>query len=212
MTSRKRVARRRPSHWIVAAAVCLVALAAPAVAQAGPLVASAPNCDDQQLSRPFLPWLDVAKYTLNSGGDFENGASGWSLNGASVAEGNESFDVGGAADSRSLNVPSGSSATSSTICVGLDHPDIRFFARNTGSLLGTLKVEVLFEDASGDVHNLLIGTAVGGSRWQPTLPMPVVANLLPLLPGDMTPVQFRFTVQGGNWSIDDVYVDPWRGR
>jgi hypothetical protein len=212
VTSRKRVVRSRPALWVVSAAVAMAALLAPAAAQAGPLVASASNCDDQQLSRPFLPWLDIAKYTLNSGGDFESGAGGWSLNGASVVAGNESFDVGGAADSRSLSVPSGGSATSSTICVGLGHPDIRFFARNTGSILGTLKVEVLFEDASGDVHNLLIGGVAGGSRWQPTLPMPVVANLLPLLPDDMTPVQFRFRAQGGNWSIDDVYVDPWRGR
>ena len=32
---------------------------------------------------------------------------------------------------------------------------------------------------------------------------------LPLLPGERTPVAFRFTPQGkGTWSIDDVYVDP----
>jgi hypothetical protein len=40
--------------------------------------------------------------------------------------------------------------------------------------------------------------------------MPLVVNLLPLLPGDYTPVAFEFTPQGygGNWRIDDVYVDP----
>ena len=39
--------------------------------------------------------------------------------------------------------------------------------------------------------------------------MLVVANLLPLLPGEHTPVAFRFTALGGDWSIDDVYVDPY---
>jgi hypothetical protein len=39
--------------------------------------------------------------------------------------------------------------------------------------------------------------------------MPIVANLLPLLPNQMTPVQFRFTPLGtATWSVDDVYVDP----
>ena len=41
----------------------------------------------------------------------------------------------------------------------------------------------------------------------------MVGNLLPLLPGDMTPVEFRFTpLLGGDWQIDDVYVDPFRIR
>jgi hypothetical protein len=53
---------------------------------------------------------------------------------------------------------------------------------------------------------------LGGSAWQPTLPFPVVANLLPLLPGQMTPVAFRFTARGGAWRIDDVYIDPWKAR
>ena len=37
----------------------------------------------------------------------------------------------------------------------------------------------------------------------------MVANLLPLLPPDMTAVRFIFTpLLGGDWQIDDVYVDP----
>jgi hypothetical protein len=50
--------------------------------------------------------------------------------------------------------------------------------------------------------------ALNGGSWQPTL---MVANLLPLLPGDHTPVQLRFVPQGGGaWLIDDVYVDPFK--
>jgi hypothetical protein len=198
---------------VVSAVIGLLALAAPAVAQAGPLVASAPDCDAQELSQPFLPWLDPASYTLNNGGAFEDGAGGWTLKGgASAVSGNESYKVHGEADSNSLSLPAGSSATSSTICVGPEHPDLRFFVRNTGSILSTLKVEVLSEDAAGNVRSLPIGLAAGTRAWAPTLPMPLVVNLLPLLPGSYTPVEFRFTPQGGNWSIDDVYVDPYRSR
>ena len=68
----RRFSRRRWGLALMAA----VALAAPATAQAGPLVASAPNCDEQELSQPFLSWLDPASYTLDNGGSFESGAPG----------------------------------------------------------------------------------------------------------------------------------------
>ena len=98
--------------------------------------------------------------------------------------------------------------------MGIGDPTLRLFGRNTGSLLSTLKVEVLYEDSTGNVRSLVIGLLAGTGSWQPTLPLPVVANLLPLLPNQNTAVAFRFTPQGigGSWRIDDVYVDPWRGR
>ena len=184
-------------------------------ASAGVLVASAPACDEQTLAKPFLPWLDIANYTPLSGADFESGAGGWSLGASAVANGNEPWRVGGAKDAKSLALPSGASATSPTICVGLNHPTIRFFAkrRSGGALsLSTLRVDVLFETASGNVASLPIGLVAGGGSWQVTSPMLVVANLLPLLPGEQTPVRFRFTAQGADWSIDDVWVDPYGRR
>jgi len=199
----------------VSALAAVAALAVTAsTAGAGVLVASAPSCDNQPLSQPFTPWLDYANYTPLPGGDFEDGAAGWSLSsGSGVAAGNEPYDVGGVGDASSLALPSGASATSAPICVGLEHPTIRFFAkrRTTGLLasLSTMRVDVLFELSNGTVATLTVGTVLNGGSWQPTLPMLAVANLLPLLPGEHTPVAFRFTAQGGDWSIDDVYVDPY---
>jgi hypothetical protein len=70
---------------------------------------------------------------------------------------------------------------------------------------------VIFEDASGDLNALPIGSLGGSSGWQPSVQMPIVVNLLPLLPDSYTPVAFRFTTQGsGEFQIDDVYVDPMR--
>src|SRR4051812_35975422 len=136
--TRRRFSRLGGWRWALVAALG-VAFAAPASAQAGVLVASAPNCDEQVLVQPFLPWLDPATYPLDNGGSFENGAPGWSLNGASVGSGNESFNVGGAGDSSSLSLPAGSSATSAPICVGLEHPDLRVFTRRTGSPFSSLR-------------------------------------------------------------------------
>ena len=210
----RRLKLRLGSTALIAAA----AFSASAVsANAGVLVSAAPSCDEQTLSMPFAPWLDFAQYTPLSGGDFETAAAGWSLaGGAAVARGNESYHVSGATDSHSLSVPGGGSATSPTICVGIEHPTVRFFAkRNSGGLLGlsTMRVDVLFENNLGILNTLPIGDVTGSPNWQPTLPMTVVANLLALLPGERTPVAFRFTpMLGGEWSIDDVYVDPYARR
>jgi hypothetical protein len=204
----------RTPTFIRAAVVCLVSLgiAAPA-ANAGVLVSSATSCDSQTLEQPFLPWADVAHYVIAPNGTFESGASGWSLSGgASVVSGNESYYVHGAGESRSLVLPSGSSATSSSMCVGIEHPTLRIFALNSRAALSTLKVDVLFEDAAGNVQSLTIGNLTASASWQPSLVMPLVVNLLPLLPDERTAVAFRFTPKGaaGSWRIDDVYVDPYR--
>lgn len=193
-------------------ALAATTLAWGATAQAGVLVSSGVNCGSQPLSQPFLPWGDLAQYTPAPGGNFESGADGWTLSGgAQIVSGNESFFVGSSSDSNSLSLPDGSSATSATMCVGIQNPDVRIFATNPGSSLDTLQVSVNWLDASGNVHTTAIGTLSAGSSWAPSVQMPILVNLLPLLPGNMTPVSFTFTPSGsgGSWQIDDVYVDPW---
>jgi hypothetical protein len=186
----------------------------PRPASAGPIVSSAPDCDEQILSRPFLSWLDSAKYTPHPGGGFEGSLEGWQLGGgAGVVQGNQPFPVEGEGTGASLAIPAGAEVTTSSVCVGLGHPTIRLFARRTsGRVTSQLAVEVLFEDREGDVHSLPIGAVVGARDWAPSAPLPIVANLLPLLPEDRTAVAFRFTASGGDWQVDDVFVDPWRAR
>jgi hypothetical protein len=202
---------RRAIGVLVAAVVATLAAAAPA--NAGLLVASAKNCEEPPSSQVFLRWLDPLRYELAPGGAAES-AQGWTLTGgARIVPGNEPWKVGGSG-SMSLQLPRGSRATTGVMCVGIGHPVMRFFAKRTsGWLLDSLKVDVLFEDAGGHTHALPVGLVLAGKSWQPTLPFPVLASLLPLLPGEKTPVQFRFTPLGGaTWQIDDVYVDPWRSR
>jgi hypothetical protein len=209
-----RFAQRRGTGLLLAlaGALCALALAAPA-SQAGVLTASAPSCPQTDSSQVFLRWLDIANYQPAPDGGFEAGAKGWGLDGAKTVAGNEPYDVGASSDDTSLRVPAGGSATTPTFCVGLEHPTARFFAKRVGgSLLSTLRVDVRFEDSLGVTHELPIGlVALNGGSWQPSLPMLLVANLLPLLPGDHTPVQLRFVPQGGgSWLVDDVYVDPFK--
>jgi hypothetical protein len=195
----------------IATVVASAALAAPA--NAGVLTKSATDCDAPVTSQPFARWGDGNQYKLVPNGGLEGGASGWTLGGgAKVVAGNETYKVHGTADNYSLELPAGSSATTPTVCVGVDDPTLRFFVRKNSGLLSTMAVSVKVETSLGLVVTLPIGVDLGGS-WHPSLPMLMVGNLLPLLPGDKTPVQFQFTpLLGGDWQVDDVYVDPWRTR
>jgi hypothetical protein len=207
-------AHRRTGRLALAivAATALAAAAAPA-ADAGLLVSSAQSCDSQQLSQPFMRWADLASYTPVPGGAFEAGQEAWSLTGgAKIVSGNEPFKVRSGEDSQSLSLPQGATATSPSVCVGLSEPTLRYFAKQAGSLLGitgAMTVDVLFEDSLGNVHSLPIGAAALSTSWSPSLPALVTANLLPLLPDGKTAVAFRFRAVTGNWSVDDVYVDPF---
>jgi hypothetical protein len=195
---------------LVASAFLLVLTAVPA--HAGLLVKSAVGCSTPPTSQPFARWSDSAYYSLVSNGGLESGSTDWSLSKASVVSGNESYYVHGTTDSKSLYLPAGSSATTRAYCVGVSKPSMRFFAKsaNTG-LLSSLRVDVLFESSLGLTLSLPIGTVSPRSAWAPSAKMLIIANLLPLLPNQQTPVAFRFTPQGtGNWWIDDVYVDPHR--
>jgi hypothetical protein len=185
-------------------------LAAAALGLALAPSAQAAGCDDQVAEQPFTAWADLARYVLVRNGALETGA-GWDLRGAGRTAGNETFYVHHEDDSTSLALPVGSSVTTPPICVGLDYPTLRLFARNKGSLLSTLLVEVLFQDAGGLQHALPIGAYSATSAWQPTTPLALVANVF-ALSGDTVDVAFRFTPLDalGKWAIDDVYVDPFR--
>jgi hypothetical protein len=195
------------------AAIASAALAAPA--NAGVLTASAETCDGSTVTQPFARFGDNSNY--KSIGDFESGTSGWTLSGgARVVSGNESYQVAGSEDARSLSLPSGSSAVSPFTCVGLAEPTLRLFAKRNSALLGlvsTLNVQIQVQTSLGLSAWLpVLPGDIGGSSWHPTLAMPLIANLLTLSATDQTPVRFRISPLLGSWQIDDVYVDPMRMR
>jgi hypothetical protein len=185
------------------------ALAAPA--SAGILTVSAKDCGDESLSQPFAGFGDRAQYKLVQGGSFEGTLNDWTLIGrAKVVSGNEPWKVGGSGHGKSLVLPAGSSAITAPTCVGLAEPTLRFFAKKNRGLLSTLAVSVYVKTSLGLVVPVPVGVVLGNGQWKATSPMLIIANLLPLLPGDRTPVAFQFTPLLGDWQIDDVYVDPMR--
>ncbi len=167
--------------------------------------------------QPFTQWEDNETYMLAPGGAFESDVISWFVDGeAAITEDNEPWYVGDESDSHSLLVPAGSAVTSTTICITRDHPNFRFFARSDGNAGARLKVEVLFRDKRGRLHDPKVGyvTLESGeldfdADWQISPQFPVVANNY-LNQGESDEIELRFTPQHSRsaWQIDDVYVDP----
>lgn len=195
--------RRTRTLAVAAAAVAVSAFgAAPASA-----VVALSGCDTPASAPVFAPWGDTTSYFLAPDGGFENGAAGWVLDGASVVDGNESFNLSGPGAS-SLRLDSGDSATSPAVCVGIEHPTFRFVAKKRQVRPASVVVSVVTERGL----ELPVGLAAAGSSWNPSPVMLVVANLLPSLTGtSSTDVRFRFTGLTGSVQIDDVFIDPRGG-
>ena len=198
------------------AVVAIVLATGTGAAFAGHPARSVPACPSEQLGQPFLPWLDPGHYFLAPGGGFETGLAGWSATGgAAIASGNETFFVGSPSDSHSLALPPGSSVTSPPICVSLLSPDLRFFARNTGSILSALRVDVNYTNLLGQPATAPVGLLLAGQKWSPTLPLLFLQNTLVQAGLDgQAWVSFTLTPLGpaGNWQADDFEVDPLKNH
>ena len=167
------------------------------------------GCPDLPTVQPSAPWQDVADYLLAPDGDLEAGGSTWQLeDGAQVVEGNSPFQVGGPDDHQALELPAGATATTAPMCIGEEHKTMRFFGTSTGH--GALKVEALYAQANGNQKSVTLGAVRGDDTWAPSEILPMRVNELADEENALS-VSLRFTARGnGAWTVDDVYVDPFK--
>jgi hypothetical protein len=167
------------------------------------------NNDCGATSTPFSQFGDQRFYTFGTNGGLENGGTGWSLSGARVTSGNESYFVHSKFDRSSLLLPSGTSAMTPRMCMGTTSTVMRFFARSSDH--GSLRVEVVLRGALGQVLGVLqVSKLSPGTTWQPGPAILNLDSLLGLL--GVESVQLKFTALSGSALVDDVYVDPWASR
>lgn len=180
----------------------LVLLAPLFAAEAARADGTAGRCEGRVIEQPFAAFDDPADYFLVPDGDFSSGAAGWDLGSAEVVGDNEPWNVHGSEFAAALHLGAGGSAASPTICVADTDPTMRFFARGSG---GQLQVDVLYTDELGEPQTLTIGTLDGDGEWAPAPALPITANTYEMA------ISFRFTaLDEGDWTIDDVYVDPYK--
>ena len=182
-------------------------------ARSGELLASA-DCGYGDASQVFSPWGDPSLYTLAPQGDLLP-SDDWTLDKeSSVVVGADPYS--GAI--QSLELEKGAEAASPAMCVNLDNPTIRFFARDVGGNgKSNLKMDVLYEDFDGHVKHLTIAKLRLQDEWTPTVIVPMYMNVLALAsPDGLTAVAFKFKAEGlqndETLSISSLYVDPFSSR
>lgn len=207
-------AARHPRTALLVLAAIFAAIAtfsAARPAEAG-LIGTAPASGCASSSKVFAPWGDYANYVLVPGGSFEADTPAWAMSGgASVVAGNEPFYVNSRTDSRSLRLPSGSSALSPTVCFGLGDWHARFFVRNVGSG-GSLKVDIVVKSLVGSLVSVLDGGSMtAGGTWAPSPRVRLtLTNLCSLLGVKAVAFRFRSVGTGAAFQVDDVYLDPYK--
>jgi hypothetical protein len=182
-------------------------------ARGGELLAGA-DCGYRDTSQVFSPWGDPALYALAPQGDLLP-SDDWTLDKeANVVVGADPFS--GAI--QSLQLEKGAEAASPAMCVDLDNPTIRFFARDLGGNgKANLKIDVLYEDFDGHIKHLTIAKLRLGTEWEPSVIVPMYMNVLALAsPDGVTAVAFKFKAEGlqkdETLSISSLYVDPFSSR
>lgn len=195
-----------------AAAVAAMFLVAPLPAYAAATAAAATGCPSVPVTQPFAPWDDEADYFLAPDGALERAGAGWTLRGrAAVTASDKPFRVGAAIDRHALRLPAGASATTAPFCVGVEDRTMRFVADAPAA--STLDVDVLYADATGTQRSEHVGAVAGAGRWAPTVAVPMIVNALADAQGNAISVRLRFSPHTSTaWTIDDVYVDPYRGK
>lgn len=169
-------------------------------------------CTARSQSQVFSRWGDYADYFLMPDGGFEAGNE-WVLGGgASRVVANEPWKVRAATDTRALNLPTGATAESRTICVAKGEETIRMFVKNPGVAGAYLRVTVNVYNPSNGAWNMSyfdIPSTSLASGWAPlqTLRIPTAWGYTGQQ--DMI-VSFWAWGSYANWQIDDVYVDPFR--
>ena len=169
-------------------------------------------CPVPSVSTPFSQWGDTNSYFLVPGGSMEGTPEqvGWSLTDATLSPGNEPFNVNGSADSQSLTINGGGSATSPYFCVDKTMSGLRFFAQQA-TAGSDLHIDALVQTGGG-VATVPVGDLSDGSMssWAPTDMITGASASLPDNRTVMVALRFEVPSTTGSWQVDDIFVDPYR--
>lgn len=223
---------RRARRASVATVIAACAVAAPVSASeasvrvpasATPEGVNAAYCplDETPLWKAFAAFGDEDDYFLAPSGDFESGATDWTLRGAYV--GNDNDDLGIRPGEHSLSLGLGARgpqvAVSPVFCITDAHPVFRFTFRSIGRV-GPLSVALRYRAVDGSTRERVVvlpsSVAAQPGVWQPSERLPL-ADALPFKRfASAAAVQLVFRAQarghGSGYQVDNVLIDPYRQR
>jgi len=169
------------------------------------------TCRDPEVAPLLREFKDDDLYFVAPGGDFEDGAAGWQLEGgASIRSGSNAFSPFGAGD-RSLQLPAGGAATSPAFCVDERYPHFRVSVGQLGAKKAKVRVSVVYPGMEKNVRKEADLDAEEKHDWK-------LSKRLLIKPdhgrkvGGWRLVALRFELikadEGADARIDDVLVDP----
>jgi hypothetical protein len=169
------------------------------------------SCSYPSVNQSFSQWHDSRFYVSPDNGGLESGGTGWSLSGAKVVSGSESYYLNGSSDSHSLLLTGGASATSPSFCVAQGYPTFRFLLRNTGSSQAKVRVDVVYGNSQSNREVKTAGYLTAGQSWSPSRKLSLALGSTGAMRYGSADVQIRFVAvgSGGSFQIDDLLVDPW---
>ena len=180
-------------------------------------VASTKTCSAPLIENPFGRFGDYRNYVMAPDGSFEDSVlSGWQLSPAAQrATEADPVDLGANDGAGMLSLPARGTAISPTMCVDLDYPTFRVLTKAVHKPDSSeFKVEVVYPDSDKPEWVELTKFdgkqfTNAGSGWRLTSDMDMKPDLGGKRAG-FRRVAFRLTALSGNWSVDDLYVDPRR--
>lgn len=188
---------RRTLGLGIAIAACAALPAQSAMAGTTP----ATTCPDPAISQPFLSIGDSNWYTLAPGQTVDNfDGTGWILTGGAHVV---STTLSDGTTGQVLDLPAGSTATSSAMCVSTGYPTARMVTKTLGTAA----------DNSTTFSVAQVGSSTS-SGPMPVMGKPVWAVSPPVnvAPGGTGAEQVQFKFKAGAKAADlrvyDLYIDP----
>jgi hypothetical protein len=169
------------------------------------------TCRDPEVAPLLRGFKDDDLYFVAPGGDFENGADGWRLEGgAAIGRGSNAFSPLGSGES-SLQLPPGSAATSPAFCVDDRYPHFRVTVGQLGGQNAKVRVSVVYPGLEKNVRREADIDADAKHPWQLTKRLRLKPDYGVKVRGWRL-VALRFEVlkaaDAADARVDDVLVDP----
>jgi hypothetical protein len=169
------------------------------------------TCRDPDVAPLLQDFKDDDLYFVAPGGNFEDGAEGWQLQGgAAIGVGSSAFSPFGSGE-HSLQLPAGSAATSPAFCVDERYPHFRISVGQLGTKKAKVRVSVVYPVLEKNVRKEADVDADDKHPWK-------LSKKLDIKPdhgrkqGGWRLVALRFEVlkadAGADARVDDVLVDP----
>ena len=169
------------------------------------------TCRDPDVAPLLQDFKDDDLYFVAPGGNLEDGAEGWQLQGgAAIGVGSSAFSPFGSGE-HSLQLPAGSAATSPAFCVDERYPHFRISVGQLGTKKAKVRVSVVYPGLEKNVRKEADVDADDKHPWK-------LSKKLAIKPdhgrkqGGWRLVALRFEVlkadAGADARVDDVLVDP----